>query len=434
MIPRYTRPEMERVWTLENKFATWLKVEIFACEAWAEKGKIPKKSLRTICKKAKFNLERIAEIEASTHHDVIAFLTSVNESVGHDSRYIHMGLTSSDVVDTSMSVLMVEALDLILDGLDKLLETTKRRAYELKNTLCIGRTHGVHAEPTTFGLKIALWHEEMKRNRQRLLNARSGIAVGKISGAVGTYANVGLEIEEYVCGKLGLRPAPISTQIIQRDRHAEYMSALGILASSIEKIAVELRHLQRTEVLEVEEYFHMGQKGSSAMPHKRNPITSENLTGLARVVKANVSAALDDVALWHERDISHSSTERIIVPDSTILVDNMINKLDRLLDQMLVYPENMLKNIEETMGLIFSQRVLLALTDSGMSREEAYELVQRVAMKCWAERKGFMDLLLSEPKVSKVLGKKHIREIFDCNYYLKHIDEIFKRVFEGAEK
>jgi len=430
LIPRYTRPEMDRVWALENKYSVWLKIELLACEAWAEEGVIPHESLRTIRWKAGFDIKRIEQIEAETHHDVIAFLTSVAENVGPDSRFIHLGLTSSDIVDTALSVLMVEASDIMLAGIDKTMKTLKRRAYEFKETVCVGRSHGIHAELTTFGLKLALWYADMERNKQRMKSARETVRVGKLSGAVGTYANVTPKIEEYVCEKLGLKPAPISTQVLQRDRHAEYMCAMGILAASIEKIAVELRHLQRTEVMEAEEYFHEGQKGSSAMPHKKNPITAENITGLARVVKGNINAALDNVPLWHERDISHSSVERITTPDSTILIDTMLYKLDRLLDKLNVLPDNMLENIEKTNGLIFSQKILLDLALAGMKREDAYQVVQRTAMKCWKEKEQFLDLLLAEPKVRGTLTKEQIEESFDLTYHLRHVDHIFNKVFE----
>lgn len=422
---------MERVWTLENKFATWLKIEILACEAWAREGEVPQEALRTIRWKAAFDVKRIEQIEAEVHHDVIAFLTSVAEKVGPDSRYIHMGLTSSDVVDTGMSYLMVQAIDIIIEQTGEVLETLKKRAHEFKETVCMGRTHGIHAEPTTFGLKLALWYTDMRRNRERLVRARETIAVGKLSGAVGTYANINPAIEEYVCREMGLAPSPLSTQILQRDRHAEYITALAVLATSIEKIAVELRHLQRTEVLEAEEFFHEGQKGSSAMPHKRNPITSENLTGLARIVKANAGAALDNVPLWHERDISHSSVERVIVPDSTILVNTMLYKLNRLIDKLIVYPDHMLENIERTRGLIFSQQILLELVRSGMKREDAYRIVQRAAMKCWKEKEQFLDLILAEPKVRGALSKERIEQSFDLSYHLRNVDLIFKRIFES---
>ncbi|MBI4667206.1 MAG: adenylosuccinate lyase [Nitrospinae bacterium] len=430
MIPRYTRPAMEKVWSLENKYATWLKIELLACEAWAGKGKIPAAALSEIKEKAAFDMTRIEQIEAEVRHDVIAFLTSVSEFVGPNSRFIHMGLTSSDVVDTGLACLMTEAMDMILVGVDGLLAALKRRAYEFKTTLCIGRSHGIHAEPVTFGLKFALWHAEMERNRKRLVAARESAATGKLSGAVGTFANIDPFVEEYVCGKLGLAPAPLSTQVVQRDRHAEYMCALAITAATIEKIAVELRHLQRTEVLEAEEKFHEGQKGSSAMPHKRNPITAENLTGLARMVKSHVFPALDNVALWHERDISHSSVERVIMPDATILMDYMLHKATQLINGLVAYPENMLENLDKTKGLIFSQKILLDLVNAGVSREDAYAVTQRAAMRCWKEKVAFKELLWEEPKVREKLTKEQVEESFDITYHLKNIDFIYKRVFK----
>ena len=429
MIPRYTRPEMERVWTLENRYATWLKVELAACEAWAAQGVIPQEALRTIRWKAGFDVKRIEQIETEVRHDVIAFLTCVAEHVGPESRFIHLGLTSSDVVDTALSALMVEAADLILEGIGKLLGTLRRRAFEFKETAMIGRTHGIHAEPTTLGLKLALWHADMQRCRARMERARETVRVGKISGAVGTYANIDPQIEQYVCQQMGLAPAPISTQVLQRDRHAEYMSALALLASCAEKIAVELRHLQRTEVLEVEEFFHEGQKGSSAMPHKRNPITAENITGLARMIRGYLAPALDNVALWHERDISHSSVERVILPDATILADYMLHRLNTLVDKMVAYPDTMLENIERTRGLIFSQRVLLELAQAGLTREEAYQVTQRAAMRCWKEKEQFLDLILAEPKARGALSRERIEQLFDLSYYLRHIDYIFHNVF-----
>ncbi|MBI5179205.1 MAG: adenylosuccinate lyase [Nitrospinae bacterium] len=432
MIERYSLKEMATLWSLESKFAAWLEVEIAACEAHAKMGKIPKRALATIKKKAAFNVQRIDEIEKEVRHDVIAFLTSVAENVGPDSRFIHMGLTSSDVVDTALCAQMKRAGVLILEKLDALMKSLKRSAYQYKKTPCMGRTHGVHAEPTTFGLKIALWHAEMARNRQRLVRAIEGIAVGKISGAVGTHAHASPKIEAYVCKKMGIIPAPISTQIIQRDRHAEYMAALAITAATIEKIALEVRHLQRSEVLEAEEPFAAGQKGSSAMPHKRNPVNSEQMCGLARVVRGNLQAAMEDVALWHERDISHSSVERIIVPDTTILLHYMLEKTRRIVAGLHVYPQRMLRNINATYGLFYSQKVLLALIEAGMVREEAYKVVQDLAMICWREEVQFKDMVMSHAEVRRRLSKRKIEELFSLNYYLKNIDEIFKRVFSRA--
>ncbi|GKT07579.1 adenylosuccinate lyase [Desulforhabdus sp. TSK] len=429
MIDRYTRPEMGQIWTTENRYRKWLEVEIAVCEALGEAGAIPVDDLKEILEKADFDVRRIEEIEQETHHDVIAFLTSVAEHVGPASRHIHEGLTSSDVLDTSLALLLTQSADLLLEDLDKLLAVLKRRAHEHKDTVMIGRSHGIHAEPVTFGLKFALWYSEMSRNRQRLKQARESIRVGKISGAVGTYANIHPAIEKAVCRKLGLLPAPVSTQIVQRDRHAEFFSTLALIGCSIEKIAVEIRHLQRTEVREAEEFFAAGQKGSSAMPHKRNPIASENLAGLSRVLRGNALAAMENVALWHERDISHSSVERIIGPDSTILLDYMLARLTRVLDKLVVYPQQMRKNLELTGSLFFSQQVMLALTRRGLTREEAYALVQRNAMTVWKEGGQLNTQLKSDPEVTRHLSPPEIDGIFDLHYHLKHVDAIFQQVF-----
>ncbi len=429
MIPRYTRKVMGDLWSDENKYRTWLKVEIFACEAMAKMGKIPEEALRILQKKAAFSVERIAEIEEKTKHDVIAFTTSVAEHVGPAARYLHMGLTSSDVLDTSMAVLLKEAGKIILKGLDGLMEAIKERALEHQNTPMIGRSHGIHAEPITFGLKLSVWYDEMRRNKKRFQSAVKTIAYGKISGAVGTFANTSPEIEAYVCRKLGLKPAPASTQIIQRDRYAEYFAALAIMGASIEKIAVEIRHLQRTEVLEAEESFAKGQKGSSAMPHKRNPVGSENLSGLARLLRTNALAAMENICLWHERDISHSSVERVIAPDSTILMDYILHRMTAILSNLKVYPENMKSNLHRLKGLIFSQQVLLALVDVGVSREEAYGWVQENAMIAWRRKKDFKQLISKDKRILRHLSRKKIEELFDVNYHLKYIPAIFERVF-----
>jgi len=429
MINRYTRKLMGDVWTEENKYRTWLKVEIAACQAMAEVGKIPQSALNVIRAKANFSVDRIEAIEAETRHDVIAFLTSVAEFVGPDSRYIHLGLTSSDVLDTSMAYLLKHAGEMILADCDQLLSAIKTRALEHKETVMIGRSHGIHAEPITFGLKLAVWYDEMRRNRSRMERAVETISVGKISGAVGTFANISPQVEARVCQILDLKPAPASTQIIQRDRYAEYFTTLAIMASSIEKMAIEIRHLQRTEVLEAEEYFSSGQKGSSSMPHKRNPIGSENLCGLARVIRANAMASLENVPLWHERDISHSSVERVIAPDSTILMDYMLNRLTGLIGNLLIYPERMKENLNKMKGLVFSQQILLALAEAGISREDAYQLVQFQAMKVWKENVDFKSLIQNDARISEVLGQEKIKEIFDLNYHLKYINDIFDRVF-----
>ena len=421
---------MAKIWEPENKFQKWLDVEIAACEAWAKLGEIPKKGLDVIKKKAKFNLSRIDEIEKTVKHDVIAFLTSVGENVGPDSRYIHKGLTSSDILDTSLAILMKEASALIIDDIKKLMGVLKTNAYKYKNTLQMGRSHGIHAEPITFGLKFALWHEEMARNLVRIKTAKETVSFGKLSGAVGTFSSIPPFIEKYVCTKLGLTPDNITTQIVQRDRPAEFMNALALIAAAIEKIALEIRHLQRTEVLEAEEPFEKGQKGSSAMPHKRNPVGCENLCGLARVVRSNAMAAMENIALWHERDISHSSVERIIIPDSTILVDYMLARLTGILKGLHVYPERMLENINKSYGLYNSQRVLLKLIEKGMSRENAYQFVQKNAMQSWEQKKDFKEPLKQDKEIKKYLSSDEIDKLFDLSYYLKNVNYIFKRVFK----
>lgn len=429
MIDRYTRPEMGRIWEDENRYAKWLQVEIAACEAMCQEGIVPEEAMRVIRERAGFSVERIMEIEEETRHDVIAFLTAVEEKVGPDSRYIHLGLTSSDILDTSFALLLKEAMNLIVEGVEGFMETLKTRAFEHKETVMIGRSHGIHAEPITFGLKLAVWYAEMKRNRRRLDEALDLISYGKLSGAVGTFANTSPRVEALTMKRLGLTPAEISTQIVQRDRHAQYFTALAILAGTLEKIAVEIRHLQRTEVLEAEEPFKKGQKGSSAMPHKKNPIGSENISGLARVVRSNSLAAMENMALWHERDISHSSVERVIAPDSTILVDFMLHRLDRIVGGLVVHPDNMISNLERTKGLIFSQQVLIKLAEKGLERQEAYVMVQRNAMRVWEEGRDFRTLIMEDRDIAKVLDRGEIEEIFDLGYHLKHVDEIFERVF-----
>jgi adenylosuccinate lyase len=428
MIARYTRPDMAKIWEPENRFRIWLEIETLACEAQAELGVIPK-VVPVIRAKGNFDIERIDAIEAEVKHDVIAFLTSVAEYVGPEARFIHQGMTSSDVLDTCLSVQMVQAADELIVDLDMLLEALKLRAFEHKDTVCMGRSHGIHAEPVTFGLKLASFYAEMQRNRTRLLAARENIATGAISGAVGTFANINPYVEEYVCSKMGLKPEPVSTQVIPRDRHAEYFCTLSIIASSMERIAIEVRHLQRTEVLEAEEQFTKGQKGSSAMPHKRNPILSENLSGQARYVRAMCIPALENIALWHERDISHSSVERYLAPDATVALDFSLRRLSGLIRNLVVYPANMLRNLNQMKGLVFSQKILLDLTQSGVSREDSYRLVQKNAMKVWEEGKDFLTELLADKEVVAALGEEKIRESFDLNYHLKHVDTIFKRVF-----
>ena len=429
MIPRYSREIMTRIWSPENKYQKWLDVEILACEAMAKLGKIPQSALKNIKKNVSIKIERIDEIEKTTKHDVIAFLTSLTEKVGEDGRFIHMGLTSSDVLDTALAVQLKESAEILLEDIDRLLTVLKRRAYENKNTLMIGRSHVIHAEPITFGLKMTLWYQEMQRNRQRLIRAKESVSFGKISGAVGTFSFIDPFVEEYVCGKLGLIPAPVSSQIVQRDRHAEFFTTLAIIASSMDKFAQEIRLLQRTEVREAEEYFSPGQKGSSAMPHKRNPILSENLSGLARLVRSYAVAALEDVALWHERDISHSSVERVIGPDATIVLDFMLYRFTNMMDKLVIYPEKMIYNLNMTHGVIFSQMVLLALIEKGTTREDAYALVQKNAMKSWKEGLEFKNLLERDSTVTKYLRKKELAAIFNLKNFLKNLDFIFNRVF-----
>ncbi|ORJ53711.1 adenylosuccinate lyase [Geothermobacter hydrogeniphilus] len=431
MIPRYSRPEMAAIWEPENKFRIWLEIETRACEKQAELGVIPKEAVEVIRAKGNFDIERIDAIEAEVKHDVIAFLTSVAEFVGPEARFIHQGMTSSDVLDTCLSIQLTQAADKLLVDLDEVLASIRERAMEHKDTVCIGRSHGIHAEPVTFGLKLAGWYAEMERNRCRLKAARMNIATGAISGAVGTFANIDPVVEEYVCEKLGLMPEPVSTQVIPRDRHAEYFCTLAVIASSMERIAVEIRHLQRTEVLEAEEFFSKRQKGSSAMPHKRNPILSENLTGLARLVRGYCIPALENVALWHERDISHSSVERNIGPDATVTLDFALGRLNGLIKNLVVYPQNMERNLNQMRGLVFSQKIMLDLTQAGVSREDAYRMVQRNAMKVWEQGKDFLTELLADQDVVSALGEEKIRESFDLNYHLKHVDTIYRRVFGG---
>jgi adenylosuccinate lyase len=428
MIQRYTRPVMGRIWEDQNKYRIWLDIEILACEAQAELGVIPAEAVRVIRERATFDVARIEEIEGEVKHDVIAFLTNVGEYVGPEARFIHLGMTSSDVLDTCLAVQMKQSGELLLTDLQELAEVLARRAREFKTTVMVGRTHGIHAEPTTFGLKMALWFDETRRNIDRLKAALERISVGQISGAVGTYEHLSPKVEEYVCRKLGLKPAPVSTQILQRDRHAEFMNTLALIGSSLEKFATEIRHLQKTEVLEAEEHFSKGQKGSSAMPHKRNPITCERIAGLSRVLRGNALASMENVALWHERDITHSSVERVVVPDSCILLDYMLSLTTDVLDRLLVYPANMKKNLDRTRGLIFSQSVLLALTRKGMKREDAYRVVQSAAMDVWQSGKDFKELLRSNAEVGSVLSPEDLEELFDLQKSTRHVDFIFHRV------
>jgi len=430
MISRYTRDEMGKIWEMENRYAKWLQVEMLACEAMAEEGLIPKGALNNIMEKARFSGERILEIEKVTRHDVIAFLENVAEYVGPDSRFIHMGLTSSDILDTGFALQLKEAMELIIRGVTEFMDSLKERAEEHKYTAMIGRSHGIHAEPITFGLKLALWYSEMGRNRKRLEDALDTISYGKLSGAVGTFANISPEIEAYVCKKLGLKPAEVSNQVIQRDRHAHYFSALAVLAGTLEKIAIEIRHLQRTEVLEAEEPFEKGQKGSSAMPHKKNPVGSENISGLARLVRANSLAAMENMALWHERDISHSSVERVIGPDSTIMIDFMLHRLNRIIKNLVVHVDRMKENLDMLKGLIFSQQVMIKLVSAGLKRQTAYEMVQRIAMQVWDTGNDFKTLVLKDRDIKRYLTEESIQEIFSLEYHYRYIEEIFSRVFK----
>jgi adenylosuccinate lyase len=432
MIPRYSRKEMTDIWSPASKFRIWFEIEAHACDALAELGVIPKSAAETIWEKgdaATFDVDKIDEIEAVTKHDVIAFLTHLADIVGDDARFVHQGMTSSDVLDTCFNAQLVKATDLLLEDMDKMLAALKKRAFEHKDTITIGRSHGIHAEPTTFGVKLAQAYAEFDRNKKRLLAAREDIATCAISGAVGTFANIDPSVEEHVAKALGLSAEPVSTQVVPRDRHAMYFATLGVIASSIERVSTEIRHLQRTEVLEVEEFFSPGQKGSSAMPHKRNPVLTENLTGLARMVRAYALPAMENVALWHERDISHSSVERMIGPDATVTLDFALVRLTGVIDKLLIYPDNMMKNMNKFRGLVHSQRVLLALTQAGQSREDSYRLVQRNAMRVWEEGKDFLTELLADEEVMAVLDEKTIREKFDLGYHTKHVDTIFNRVF-----
>ncbi len=431
MISRYSRPEMTRIWEPENKYQIWFEIEAHACDAMAELGVIPEEAAKTVWEKGGFDIDRIDEIERETKHDVIAFLTSVAEHVGPEARFLHQGMTSSDVLDTCLAVQLAQASDILLADLDKVLGVLKRRAYEHKNTVCIGRSHGIHAEPTTFGLKLAGHYAEFARNRKRLEDARAEVATCAISGAVDTFANIDPRVEEYVAEKLGLTLEPVSTQVIPRDRHAAYFATLAVIASSVERLAVEIRHLQRTEVREAEEYFSEGQKGSSAMPHKRNPVLTENLTGLARIVRSAVIPAMENVALWHERDISHSSVERMIGPDATVTLDFALMRLAGMMDKLLVYPDAMMMNLERLQGLVHSQRVLLGLTQRGMSREDAYQAVQRNAMDVWKGNAAFLNLLKSDREIGEYLSNDDLEELFDLGYHTKQVDTIFARVFEN---
>lgn len=430
MIPRYSHPEMAAIWSDETKYRIWFEIEAYACDAMAKLGMIPKSSAAAIWKKGKFDVEQIHAIEKITKHDVIAFLTNVADYVGADARFLHQGMTSSDVLDTCLAVQLTRATDLLLKDMDVLLKAIKRRAMEHKNTLCVGRSHGIHGEPVTFGWKLAGYYAEFDRCKQRLEAAREEIATCAISGAMGTFAHIDPAVEKYVADKLGLKPEPVSTQVIPRDRHAMYFATLGVIASSLERLATEVRHLQRSEVLEAEEYFSPGQKGSSAMPHKRNPVLSENITGLARIVRGYAVPAMENVALWHERDISHSSVERMIGPDATVTLDFALKRMAHVVDTLVVYPKNMQANLDKLGGLVYSQRVLLALTQAGISREDSYKLVQKHAMKVWEDGKDFYTELCSDKAVTKHISPKELKQFFDAKYYTRRVDGIFKRVFK----
>lgn len=428
MIERYTRPEMGSIWTEENKFKAWLEVEILACEAWSELGDIPKEDVEKLRANASFDINRINEIELETRHDVVAFTRAVSETLGDERKWVHYGLTSTDVVDTALSYLLKQANDILRKDIENFIEILRTKAIEHKHTVMMGRTHGVHAEPTTFGLKMALWYEEMKRNLERFNDAADSVQYGKISGAVGTYANIDPFVEKYVCEKLGTKPAPVSTQTLQRDRHAHYMATLALVAASIEKFATEVRGLQKSETREVEEAFAKGQKGSSAMPHKRNPIGSENMVGLARVIRGHMVTAYENVALWHERDISHSSAERVILPDATIALNYMLNRFGNIVKNLTVFPDNMKRNMDRTLGLIYSQRILLALIDKGMAREAAYDTVQPRAMEAWDKQVQFRSLVEADETITSKLSPEEIADCFDYNYHIKHVDTIFDRI------
>jgi len=428
MLQRYSRPEMAAIWTEENKFKAWLEVEILSCEAWSELGIIPKEDVKVLREKASFNIDRIYEIEEETRHDVIAFTRAVSETLGPERKWVHYGLTSTDVVDTALGYLLRQANEIIEQDLIRFIDILKEKAVQYKSTPMMGRTHGVHAEPTTFGLKMALWYEEMKRNLERFRTAADGVQFGKMSGAVGTYANIDPFIEQYVCSKLGTKAAPISTQTLQRDRHASYIAAIALIATSLDKFATEIRALQKSEFREVEEPFGKGQKGSSAMPHKRNPIGCESISGLARVIRGHMLSAYENVPLWHERDISHSSVERIILPDSTILINYMLNRLGNIIKNLTVFPDNMLRNMKRTYDVPFSGRVMTKLIDKGFSREQAYDTVQPKAMQAWEEQRSFREIVESDPAIRDQLTLEEIADCFDPSWHLKHVDTIFSRL------